>query len=133
MLIPITLLTLLGTLLFVGLGALLAWAAPLTLFQAICVIIGSALVMILTLIMTKISSLLPAYMHACNDDDDEWTDNTDEPDDEDGLADEQTDKNTPIFDVPPWKSSSPQVSRNAPCPCGSGQKFKKCCGSPPTR
>jgi SEC-C motif len=23
-----------------------------------------------------------------------------------------------------------KVGRNAPCPCGSGQKFKKCCGSP---
>jgi hypothetical protein len=23
-----------------------------------------------------------------------------------------------------------KVGRNAPCPCGSGKKFKKCCGSP---
>jgi uncharacterized protein len=23
----------------------------------------------------------------------------------------------------------PKVSRNAPCPCGSGRKFKKCCGA----
>ena len=22
-----------------------------------------------------------------------------------------------------------KVERNAPCPCGSGQKYKKCCGS----
>ena len=22
--------------------------------------------------------------------------------------------------------------RNAPCPCGSGKKFKKCCGKSPT-
>jgi hypothetical protein len=21
----------------------------------------------------------------------------------------------------------PKIQRNAPCPCGSGQKFKKCC------
>lgn len=25
--------------------------------------------------------------------------------------------------------SSPRVSRNAPCPCGSGKKFKVCCGA----
>jgi uncharacterized protein YecA (UPF0149 family) len=25
------------------------------------------------------------------------------------------------------------VGRNAPCPCGSGKKFKKCCGSPLSR
>lgn len=24
---------------------------------------------------------------------------------------------------------SPQVRRNAPCPCGSGRKFKRCCGA----
>ena len=23
----------------------------------------------------------------------------------------------------------PKVGRNAPCPCGSGRKFKNCCGS----
>ena len=26
----------------------------------------------------------------------------------------------------------PKVGRNEPCPCGSGKKFKKCCGKPPT-
>jgi uncharacterized protein len=26
----------------------------------------------------------------------------------------------------------PKVGRNEPCPCGSGKKFKKCCGAPPT-
>jgi len=25
-------------------------------------------------------------------------------------------------------SSKPKVGRNAPCPCGSGRKYKKCCG-----
>lgn len=26
----------------------------------------------------------------------------------------------------PW--AFPQVGRNDPCPCGSGKKYKKCCG-----
>ena len=26
------------------------------------------------------------------------------------------------------KRTTPKVGRNAPCPCGSGQKFKRCCG-----
>ena len=29
---------------------------------------------------------------------------------------------------PPAKRSPDKVGRNAPCPCGSGKKFKKCCG-----
>jgi len=28
----------------------------------------------------------------------------------------------------PVKRESPKVGRNDPCPCGSGKKFKKCCG-----
>ena len=27
-----------------------------------------------------------------------------------------------------FKRSEPKVGRNSPCPCGSGKKFKKCCG-----
>ena len=29
----------------------------------------------------------------------------------------------------PVKRGEDKVGRNAPCPCGSGQKYKKCCGS----
>ena len=29
-------------------------------------------------------------------------------------------------------ASSDKVGRNEPCPCGSGKKFKKCCGAPKT-
>ena len=28
----------------------------------------------------------------------------------------------------PIKSSTPKVGRNDPCPCGSGKKYKHCCG-----
>jgi hypothetical protein len=29
----------------------------------------------------------------------------------------------------PIRRSQPKVSRNDPCPCGSGRKYKKCCGA----
>ncbi len=29
---------------------------------------------------------------------------------------------------PPTQHQAPKVGRNDPCPCGSGQKYKKCCG-----
>ncbi|MFP4212929.1 MAG: preprotein translocase subunit SecA [Desulfohalobiaceae bacterium] len=29
----------------------------------------------------------------------------------------------------PYKRKDPKVGRNDPCPCGSGRKYKKCCGS----
>jgi preprotein translocase subunit SecA len=28
----------------------------------------------------------------------------------------------------PYKRETPKVGRNDPCPCGSGKKYKKCCG-----
>ncbi|PLX42253.1 MAG: preprotein translocase subunit SecA [Deltaproteobacteria bacterium] len=33
-----------------------------------------------------------------------------------------------IQKAPPVKGSAPKVGRNDPCPCGSGKKYKKCCG-----
>jgi hypothetical protein len=41
----------------------------------------------------------------------------------------------PWLDPPPGEGSPyrrpvPKVRRNAPCPCGSGRKFKRCCGAP---
>jgi preprotein translocase subunit SecA len=32
-------------------------------------------------------------------------------------------------DVPQQPAKSNKVGRNDPCPCGSGKKFKKCCGA----
>jgi len=29
----------------------------------------------------------------------------------------------------PYKRTAPKVGRNDPCPCGSGKKYKKCCGA----
>lgn len=29
----------------------------------------------------------------------------------------------------PIVEQSPKIGRNQPCPCGSGRKYKKCCGS----
>lgn len=30
--------------------------------------------------------------------------------------------------TPPVRNAAPKISRNDPCPCGSGKKYKKCCG-----
>jgi len=36
----------------------------------------------------------------------------------------------PSGNVPPRTiaNAAPPIGRNAPCPCGSGLKYKKCCG-----
>lgn len=30
----------------------------------------------------------------------------------------------------PYRRETPKIGRNEPCPCGSGRKYKKCCGAP---
>ena len=33
-----------------------------------------------------------------------------------------------VIGVDPYRREAPKVGRNDPCSCGSGKKFKKCCG-----
>jgi hypothetical protein len=40
-----------------------------------------------------------------------------------------TPKPAPSWVPTPVKSTKPKTGRNEPCPCGSGKKFKKCCGA----
>ena len=39
-----------------------------------------------------------------------------------GNAPRTSNSNTPIV------NNEPKVGRNDPCPCGSGKKYKNCCG-----
>jgi preprotein translocase subunit SecA len=34
----------------------------------------------------------------------------------------------PFKKVETYRRAEPRVGRNDPCPCGSGKKYKKCCG-----
>ena len=50
-----------------------------------------------------------------------------------GLDLESNAAKIPVMDLPngldgPVKMSQKKVYPNDPCPCGSGKKFKKCCG-----
>lgn len=36
--------------------------------------------------------------------------------------------NTETTGKEPVKRTGKKIGRNAPCPCGSGKKYKKCCG-----
>ena len=45
-----------------------------------------------------------------------------------GATETETPKKPEIELPKPIKRNLPKVGRNDPCPCGSGKKFKKCCG-----
>lgn len=92
--------------LLVGLGLLLTLILPLTLFQAAVLVMGASVATSLWLLMIAYFIRAMRYLPPWEVDDDEENEE-DEP------------LSTP-------KSQTP---RNAPCPCGSGKKYKHCCGS----
>lgn len=67
---------------------------------------------------------------ACfEEDQEEWEDDEQEQDDDAGsfLPTLLSHADSPI----PYRRTQAKVGRNEPCPCGSGKKFKKCCGRHP--
>ena len=49
---------------------------------------------------------------------------TDDPEEDDGLF--WDDWQLPVSRT--YVRETPKIGRNDPCPCGSGKKYKKCCG-----
>ena len=61
---------------------------------------------------------------------DDFEDDYEEEDDEEEDDEEEWEEEIrdPIIVRPQKLTPSGRVSRNAPCPCGSGKKYKNCCG-----
>jgi len=55
--------------------------------------------------------------------DEEWDVEDEEDEDFDGVG-----FGGEPYALPPFRQVQPRVGRNDPCPCGSGKKYKKCCG-----
>jgi len=107
-LLPIIILMGMGTVLFIGVGTLLARWLPLSLFQASGLAIGA------TLAVAAVIHVISAIMRFQND-----------FDIDDNVEDEQ-DYFDPI-DTFPSEPDFSKVEKNDYCPCGSGRKFKNCC------
>ena len=61
---------------------------------------------------------LPERLHLQEDEEDE--------EDQEDQEDEE-DQEYPPLRLAPDRNEGKPVSRNAPCPCGSGKKYKRCC------
>jgi len=117
-----------GSLLFLGIGWLLAWLSPLSLFHGVCTAIGTTVA--LTVIGLLIAYTSDSMREADRvEDEDAEDDGFDEDDDEEFGAEPDMELGACIIDVQAGPPQKPTVSRNAPCPCGSGRKYKHCCGS----
>ena len=108
---------------FIGAGYLLSLAIPLTLFQASVIAIGATFVFAFIIYALMIANASverrrPDYYY------EEEYDEEDEEEYDDDEYNEALADRLKKFKVIHTK----KVGRNEPCPCGSGKKYKHCCG-----
>src|SRR6266850_5528915 len=104
-------------------GRVLGLLFPVTTFQGALITTLVALGAILAFLLGYVGRIGDDVSHALAYLQDE--DEDDEEDDED-EDDEDDEEYPPLRLAPDWREGKP-VSRNAPCPCGNGKKYKRCC------
>jgi len=124
---------------FLGTGYFITLITPLTLFQAAIIFLMSAFVLAFIILTFVVSQFLGDFQKSLDIfddyDDEEFWDEEDELDDfedEDDEFDEDEDDDIG-FSFHPRKPKilnlkKEKIGRNALCPCGSGKKYKNCCG-----
>jgi len=125
-----------STSLFLGVGYILANILPLSLFQGSLLAIGSSFVLVFSIAASSLGSHISRhgifFSHKDmeediyeEDDDDDDDDEFDEDDEND--KDDESERKTK-FKVLRSPVNKVKIGRNDPCPCGSGLKYKRCCG-----
>jgi hypothetical protein len=106
-------------------GRVLGLLFPVTTFQGALITTLVALGAILAFLLGYVGRIGDDVSHALaylqEEDEDDEEDDEDEDDEE-----EDDEEYPPLRLAPDWREGKP-VSRNAPCPCGSGKKYKRCC------
>ena len=126
LLITLAIVVFVSTLIFVGIGYGLSCILPLSLFQSASLSIGTAFVLVISISAIAIARLISRQTEL------EYMDNEyDEYDkDLDGEFDDddQGDDIEEVHNRPRVVENTVKIGRNRRCPCGSGLKYKRCCG-----
>lgn len=109
----------------VVLGSVLGVLFTLTTFEGALITTLVALGVLLAFVLGSVGRIEDAMSHVLaalqEDDEDAYED------EEDAFEDPEDEEAYPPLRLAPERSAGPPVSRNAPCPCGSGKKYKRCC------
>ena len=127
LLIPVILLLLItiSVVIFIGGGYLVSLVIPLTLFQASMLCIGATFVSVFIITMILAGIAFAEYRERGYDYGKYDYDEDDEEDDDEDVEEEETDNTTKRKII---AMKTVKTGRNEPCPCGSGKKYKRCCG-----
>ena len=106
-------------------GRLLGLLFPITTFEGALITTLVVLGAILAFVLGYVGRIGDDVAHALAYLQEE--DEADEEDDEDEADEDEADEEYPPLRLAPDRREGKPVSRNAPCPCGSGKKYKRCC------
>jgi len=119
-LVVLVIFTLSATMLLVG--RVLGLLFPITIFQGALITTLVALGAILAFVLGYVGRMGDDIAHALA-----YLQEEDEEDEEHEEDEEDEDEEYPPLRLAPERREGKPVSRNAPCPCGSGKKYKRCC------
>jgi hypothetical protein len=136
LLLLLVLAAIVSTFLLLGVGYILSIIVPLSLFESAVLAIGSSFVLAFTIAAVSIGTQFSRHgfflprdnVHSEFDEDDEDGFDEDGFDEEDEGEDYEEYKGEYVLDRQRVSRKAVKIGRNAPCPCGSGLKYKRCCG-----
>jgi len=122
-----------STLLFLGVGYVFTIILPLSLFESAVLAIGSVFVLVFSIAAISIGTQISRHglffpraglqEKPYEDDEDDFYDEDEEEEEE---YDEYEHDN--VLKPHQFIKNTVKIGRNTPCPCGSGLKYKRCCG-----
>jgi len=123
LLITLAIVVFVSTLILVGIGYGLSCILPLSLFQSALLSIGTAFVLVISISAIAIARLISrrTELEYMDDDYDEDWDEEFDDDDQDDDIEEVHNRHRVV-------ENTVKIGRNRLCPCGSGLKYKRCCG-----
>jgi energy-coupling factor transporter transmembrane protein EcfT len=131
LLLLLALAAIVSTFLFLGVGYILFIILPLSLFESAVLAIGSSFVLAFSIAAVSIGMQFSRHgfflprnnLHPVFDEDDE-----DDFDEEYEGEEYEEHKSENVLDPQRVAGNAIKIGRNTPCPCGSGLKYKRCCG-----
>jgi hypothetical protein len=101
-------------------GSLLGFLFSLTTFEGALITTLVALGALLACVLGYVGRVGEDLLHA-------FVSLQEDEEDEEDKEDEEDEEEYPPLRLAPERTAGQPVSRNAPCPCGSGKKYKRCC------
>lgn len=120
-----------STLLFLGVGYVLTIILPLSLFESAVLAIGSFFVVVFSIASVLIGTQISRhglFFPRANLQKEFYEDDEYDFDDEDEKEEYDEYELGNTLNPQQFTQNTVKIGRNTPCPCGSGLKYKRCCG-----